>query len=168
MANFEARQILIDQGASCDITFNNLFRTLDVSEDDMTTYRGCDLTGFNGSTDRPWRFATLRVTFEEGNVRKTVKCQFLIIDCPSPYNCIIARTTLVELGAISSTVHVKRRYQNHQDEVVTVHGDVEAIMECYLAGSKEFKDRKAKEQREKLPQIKKLQVNSVDSLARTT
>jgi len=39
-------------------------------------------------------------------------------------------------------------------------------MKCYLAGLKEFKDRKSKERGENLPQITKLQVNNVRFLSK--
>lgn len=136
MENFEVHWILIDQGASCDIIFSNLFRTLNLSEDDLMVYgvRKVRLNLVQGVHRRPLGFSTLRVTFGENKARKTVKWKFLIIDCPSPYNCIIGWTTLVEQGVGLSMVHLKMRYHNDQDEVVTIHGDVEASMECYFAG----------------------------------
>ena len=39
------------------------------------------------------------VTFGEGEAKKTITVPFLVIDCPSLYNCIIGRTRLAQLGA---------------------------------------------------------------------
>lgn len=150
IVNFGVHRVLVHQGASHDIIFSNLFRTLGLSEDDLTTHGGCDLTCFNGSTNEPWGLATLRVTFGENKAKMSFKCQFLIIDCPSPYNCIIGWTTLAELGVVSSMVHLKMRYHNDQDEVVFVLGDVEANKECYLVGFNELKDRRERGRGERL------------------
>ncbi|GAU44580.1 hypothetical protein TSUD_136270 [Trifolium subterraneum] len=43
----------------------------------------------------------------EDKATKSVKVKFLVVDCPSLYNCIIGRPTLAELFAVSSTIHLK-------------------------------------------------------------
>lgn len=47
MANFVMHRILVDQGASCNIMFSNLFKNLSLSKEGMSSYNSCDLTTFN-------------------------------------------------------------------------------------------------------------------------
>ncbi|MCI46537.1 hypothetical protein A2U01_0067777, partial [Trifolium medium] len=100
----------VDQGSSCDVMYSGLFKTLQLTEENLVPYIGPDLQGFNGSQTKPWGYVDLIVTFGEEETMKSVKVQFMVVDCPSLYNCIIGRTTLAELYAVSSTIHLKMKY----------------------------------------------------------
>ena len=97
---------------------------------------GSDLQGFNGTTTRPWGYVELAVTFGEEETTRTIKPQFLVIDCPSLYQCILGRPTLAELTTVPSTVHLKMKYYTNRGRVVTLHGDIEAARRCFEAASK--------------------------------
>jgi hypothetical protein len=43
MANFDVRRILVDQGSSCDIMYSGLFKTLQLTEKNLSPYVGADL-----------------------------------------------------------------------------------------------------------------------------
>ncbi|MCI03001.1 hypothetical protein A2U01_0024035, partial [Trifolium medium] len=92
MANFDVHRILVNQGSSCDVMYSGLFKTLQLAEKNLVPYVGADLQGFNGSTTKPWGYVDLIVTFSEDKAMKAIKVQFLVVDCPSLYNCIIGRT----------------------------------------------------------------------------
>ncbi|GAU41589.1 hypothetical protein TSUD_271980 [Trifolium subterraneum] len=66
-----------------------LFKVLQLTEKNLVPYVGSDLQGFNGSTTKPWGYVDLIVTFGENKAMKSVKVKFLVVDCPSLYNCII-------------------------------------------------------------------------------
>ncbi|CAJ2668042.1 unnamed protein product [Trifolium pratense] len=93
-------------------------------------------SGFNGSTTKPWGYVDLIVTFGEEKAMKSVRTQFMVVDCPSLYNCIIGRTTLVELFAVSSTVHLKLKYYTLDGQVATINGDIAAARRCFEAAAK--------------------------------
>jgi len=105
MANTDVCRVLIDTRASCDIMYTRLFKTLQLTEKNLSPYIGNELYGFNGSSTQPWGYVELLVTFGEKEAKKTIKIPFLVIDCPSLYNCIIGRTGLAQLGAACSTSH---------------------------------------------------------------
>jgi hypothetical protein len=94
MANIDVRRVLIDTGASCNIMFTRLFKTLQLTEKNLSPYVGKDLYGFNGSSTQPWGYVELLVALGEKVAKKTIKILFLVINCPSLYNCIIGRTGL--------------------------------------------------------------------------
>ncbi|GAU40449.1 hypothetical protein TSUD_397690 [Trifolium subterraneum] len=136
IANFDVRRILVDQGSSCDIMYSGLFKVLQLTEENLVPYVGSDLQGFNGSTTKPWGYVDLIVTFGENKAMKSVKVKFLVVDCPSLYNCIIGRPTLAELFAVSSTIHLKLKYYTKDGQVATINGDIEAVRLCFEAASK--------------------------------
>ncbi|GAU10324.1 hypothetical protein TSUD_417530, partial [Trifolium subterraneum] len=110
MANFDVRRILVDSGSSCDIMYAYLFRTLQLDESHLTPYLGSDLQGFNGATTKPWGYVDLIVTFGHNETAKLIKVKFLVVDCPSLYQCIIDRTAIADLPAVASTAHLKMKY----------------------------------------------------------
>ena len=109
MANFDVRRILVDQGSSVDVMYSQLYSTLQLDETHLTPYVGSDLQGFYGASTRPWGYLDLIVTFGAGETARSIKCQFLVVDCPSLYQCIFGRPTLAELIAVPSTVHLKMK-----------------------------------------------------------
>ncbi|KAI5442923.1 hypothetical protein KIW84_011814 [Lathyrus oleraceus] len=94
------------------------------------------IASFPQTTTRPWGYVELLVTFGEQETAREVKIQFLVVDCPSLYNCIFGRPTLAELTAVPSTVHLKMKYYTKLGRVVTIHGDIEAARRCYDAAVK--------------------------------
>ncbi|MCI19167.1 hypothetical protein A2U01_0040322, partial [Trifolium medium] len=113
MAHHDVSRILRDQGSSCDVMYQELFEKHGLKREDLSSYEGTDLQGFNGSTIRPCGLINLPVTFEikeSKHSHKTIEMQFLVILCESPYNCILGRPTLATLGAVPSTVHLKMKY----------------------------------------------------------
>ncbi|KAK2409752.1 hypothetical protein QL285_045156 [Trifolium repens] len=136
MANFDVRRILVDQGSSCDIVYSGLFKTLQITEKNLKPYVGADLQGFNGATTKPWGYTDLIVTFGEGEATKSINVQFLVVECPSLYNCIIGRTTLADLFAVSSTIHLKMKYYTVDRKVATLNGDIAAARRCSDAAAK--------------------------------
>jgi hypothetical protein len=54
MANFDVLRVLIDTGASCDIMYTNMFKTLQLTEKNLSPYVGNELYDFNGSSTQPW------------------------------------------------------------------------------------------------------------------
>jgi len=131
MANFDVRRVLIDTGASCDIMYTGLFKTLQMTENNLSPYVGSEFYGFNESSTKPWGYVELLVSFEEGDGKKPIKIPFLVIDGASLYNCIIARTGLARLGAAFSTAHLKLKYHVNGDTITTLHADIEAAQRCF-------------------------------------
>jgi hypothetical protein len=136
MANADVRRVLIDIGASCDIMYTSLFKTLQLTKKNLSPYVGDELYGFNGSSAQPWGYVELLVTFGEEEAKKTIKIPFLVIDCPSLYNCIIGRTGLAQLGAACSTAHLKLKYHAKDGIIASLSGDIEASRRCFLQANK--------------------------------
>ncbi|XP_058766111.1 uncharacterized protein LOC131639643 [Vicia villosa] len=136
MANFDVRRLLVDQGSLVDIMYSQLFRMLQLNDSHLTPYVGSDLQGFNGTVTKPWGFVELIVTIGLAETARAVKVHFLVIDCPSIYQCILGCPTLAELIAVPSTVHIKLKYYTTKGQVATLNGDIEAARRCFEAFAK--------------------------------
>ncbi|GAU17189.1 hypothetical protein TSUD_178190 [Trifolium subterraneum] len=172
MSNFDVIRILVDQGNSCDIMYSGLFKVLQLTEENLVPYVGSDLQGFNAATTKPWGYVDLIVTFGEDQAMKSVKVKFLVVDCPSLYNCIIGRRTLAELFAISSTIHLKMKYYTKNGQVATINGDIDAARRCFEAAAKNLNTvatPQKKKKEVKLPGIKSVSTeDAVELDARTS
>jgi hypothetical protein len=56
--------------------------------------------------------------------------KFLLVDRPSAYNAIIGRTTLNELKAVTSTLHLSMKFPT-EEGVRVVKGNRWAAQQCY-------------------------------------
>lgn len=116
--------------------FVALMATLGVSKENLTPYRGSDLSGFNGSKTRPLGYIELIVTHGNEALAQTVKTLFLFIPCPSIYNCIIGRPTLGRLEDIASIIHLKMKFYSVKDEIITINIDLGTTQRCHFLSLK--------------------------------
>jgi hypothetical protein len=116
--------------------FSQCFTTLQLDEIYLAPYVGSDLQGFNGAMTKPWGYVDLVVTFGEEDAARSVKIQFLVVDCPSLYQCILGRESIANLLAVLSTAHLKMKYYTTKGHVATLHGDIEAARRCFDAETK--------------------------------
>jgi len=121
---------------SCDIMYTSLFKTLQLTEKNLSPYVESELYAFNDSSTQPWGYVQLLVTFGEGEAKKTIPVPFLVIDCLSLYNCIIGRTRLALRGAACSTAHLKLKYHAKDDIIASLNGGIEAAKRCFLQANK--------------------------------
>jgi hypothetical protein len=65
IANYDVSRILIDQGSSCDIMYNELFTKFRIEPDRLKPYHGGALSAFNDSPTQPIGSVTLPVMFQK-------------------------------------------------------------------------------------------------------
>jgi hypothetical protein len=116
--------------------FSQCFNTLQLDQSHLAPYVGSDLHGFNGATTKPWGYVDLIVTFGAEEAARSVKIQFLVVDCSSLYECILGREAIANLLAVPSTVHLKMKYYSTKGQVATLQGDIEAARRCFDAATK--------------------------------
>jgi len=116
--------------------YTGLFKTLRLTEKNISPYVGNELYIFNGSSTQPWGYIELLVTFGEKEAKKTIKIPLMVIDCPSLYNCIIGRTRLAQLGAACSTAHLKLKYHAMDGIIASLNEDIEVARRCFLQVNK--------------------------------
>ena len=86
--------------------YPNLFRGLKLRPEDLTYYDS-PLVRFDG-----------KIVFSKGQIRLPVQAgsevmevNFIVVDAYSPYIAIVARPWLHAMGVVSSTLHLKVKYQ---------------------------------------------------------
>ena len=70
----------------------------------MTPYRE-QIIGFSSERVDTEGYIDLKTTFGMGNVTKTIKVRYLVVDVCTSYNALLGRSSLNKLGAIVSTTH---------------------------------------------------------------
>jgi hypothetical protein len=116
--------------------YYGLFKTLQLTEKNLSPFVGADLQGFNGATTKHWGYVDLIVTFGKEEATKSIKVQFLVVECPSLYNCIIGRPALAKLFVVSLTIHLKMKYYTIDGKVDTLNGDIAAARRYFEVAAK--------------------------------
>ncbi|MCI14526.1 hypothetical protein A2U01_0035657, partial [Trifolium medium] len=129
-ANHDVSRILIDQGSSWYIMYEDLFLRLKIKMERLQPYVGGPLAAFDGSLTQPLGFFVLPTTFKnkgDPTSLRIIQVRFLVVLCTSGCNCILGRTSLKSLGAVPSTVHLKMRYHRTKNEVITMAVDKKGL-----------------------------------------
>ncbi|GFZ06995.1 hypothetical protein Acr_18g0011650 [Actinidia rufa] len=91
IANFNVQRILIDSGSSADILFISAFEKMKIGLDKLHPFH-TPLIGFGGNTTHPLGWINLPITLGTEPQQTTVWQDFIVVDCPSPYNSILGAT----------------------------------------------------------------------------
>ena len=90
-----------------------------------------ELISFSREKVCPDGFVTLHVTLGNRPRSRTIKVNFLVIDCLSAYNVILGRLTLNKIEAVISTAYLTMKFFTHNGEIATVRADQAATHKCY-------------------------------------
>ncbi|XP_015955836.1 uncharacterized protein LOC107480200 [Arachis duranensis] len=129
------RKVLLDPGSSADVLFYSTFLKMNLSEKLLQPSSG-ELVGFSGERVPIKGYIWLKTTLGENSLSKTIDLQYLIVDCPSPYNVILGRPTLNMFRAVVSTYHLCVKFQAQDGHIVTLHSDRQQARQCYNASLK--------------------------------
>ena len=99
MINAKVKWVFINQGSFADIIFQDAFNKLRLKNSNLQSYKE-EFVGFSGEKVYPNGFITLHVTLGNRPTTRTVKVDFLVVDCPSAYNVILGRPTLNKIRVI--------------------------------------------------------------------
>ncbi|GFZ18414.1 hypothetical protein Acr_27g0001530 [Actinidia rufa] len=134
IANFNVQRILIDSGSSADILFISAFEKNE-------NWAG-QVAYFPYPPDRIWRkydappgMDQLPITLGTEPHQTTVWQDFIVVDCPSPYNAILGRPTLGGIKAITSTYHLKIKFPALTG-IGEVKGDQKVARQCFISAMK--------------------------------
>ncbi|XP_072088241.1 uncharacterized protein [Arachis hypogaea] len=145
MGELTVKKVLLDPGSSADVLFYSTFKKMHFSDNALQPSPG-ELVGFSGEKVSVSGYIWIRTTIGEPPYNKTLDIQFLVVDCPSPYNIILGRPSLNAFGAIVSTVHFCVKFPLQNNVVGTVYADHKEARQCYNASLKAVK-------KEEMPRI---------------
>ena len=99
MVNTEVKKAFVNQGSSADIIFRDTFDKFGLNNSDLQAYKE-ELIGFFKEKVHPDEFVTLHLTLGSQPHTRTIKINFLVVDCPSANNVILGRLTLNKIGSL--------------------------------------------------------------------
>ncbi|GFY91374.1 hypothetical protein Acr_07g0015700 [Actinidia rufa] len=134
IANFNVQRILIDNGSSADILFIPAFEKMKIGLDKLHPFQ-TPLIEFGGNTTQPLGWINLPITLGTEPHQTTVWQDFIVVDCPSPYNAILGRPTLGGIKAITSTYHLKMKFPTLTG-IGEVKGDQKVARQCFISAMK--------------------------------
>ncbi|GFZ06814.1 hypothetical protein Acr_18g0009840 [Actinidia rufa] len=134
IANFNVQRILIDNGSSADILFISAFEKMKIGLDKLHPFH-TPLIGFGGNTTHPLGWINLPITLGTEPHQITIWQDFIVVDCPSPYNAILGRSTLGGIKAITSTYHLKLKFPTPTG-IGKIKGDQKVARQCFISAMK--------------------------------
>ncbi|XP_025684741.1 uncharacterized protein [Arachis hypogaea] len=126
------RKVLLDPGSSADVLFHSTFSKMNLSEKLVQPSSG-ELVGFSGERVPIKGYIWLRTTMGNNPLSRTLDIQYLIVDCPSPYNIILGRPMF---RAVVSTYHLCVKFQAQDNKIATIHSDRQQARQCYNSSLK--------------------------------
>ncbi|XP_072088167.1 uncharacterized protein [Arachis hypogaea] len=126
----------MDPGSSADVLFYSTFQKMKLSDKNLQPSSG-ELVGFSGERVSIRGYICLQTTFGEYPNSKTIDIQYLVVDCKSPYNINMGRSSLNAFNVIVFTVYLCVKFLSQDNnQVVTIHGDQKEARQCYNANLK--------------------------------
>ncbi|KAL5559803.1 hypothetical protein UlMin_036014 [Ulmus minor] len=127
-------RILVDNGSSADILFKSTFNRMNLVgvKIEPTT---SSLSGFTGDSISSEGILNLPVELGSSPCQHIQAVDFVIVDCPSPYNAIIGRPTLNKIRAMTSTYHLLVKFPTVRG-IGILRGDQTESREIYEAANR--------------------------------
>ena len=104
---YDVKKVMVDQGSGTEVMYPDLYKGLNLKPEGLTAYDS-PFISFDGKI--VVLKSQIRLPVQAGS--KVVEVNFIVVDTYSPYTAIVGRTWLHALGAVSSTLHLKVRYQS--------------------------------------------------------
>ncbi|KAL5581043.1 hypothetical protein UlMin_013485 [Ulmus minor] len=98
-------RILVDNGSSADILFKSTFNRMNLVGVKVEP-TSSSLSGFTGDNISSEGILNLPVELGSSPCQHIQAVDFVLVDCPSPYNAIIGRPTLNKIRVVTSTYHL--------------------------------------------------------------
>ena len=124
---FMVKKVLIDQGSGAEVMYPDLFKGLDLKNEDLSKY-DTPLMGFDGQMMIPEEQISLPMNMEG----KELMVTFIVVASFSLYMVILGRPWIHAIGAIPSTLHVKVKFCTKQG-IAIVKGNQQVDRLCLVA-----------------------------------
>ncbi|GFZ07006.1 hypothetical protein Acr_18g0011760 [Actinidia rufa] len=134
IANFNVQRILIDNRSSTDILFISAFERMKIGLNKLHPFH-TPLIGFEGNITHLLGWINLPITLGAEPHQTTIWQDFIVVDCPSPYNAILGRPTLGGIKAITLTYHLKLKFPT-STRIGKLKGDQRMARQCFISTMK--------------------------------
>ncbi|XP_057444616.1 uncharacterized protein LOC130736852 [Lotus japonicus] len=128
--SFNVRRVLLDQGSSADIIYDDAFDQLGLTYKHLMPYSGT-LVGFSGEQVWVRGYLDLDTIFGVDENAKLMHVRYLVLQVVASYNVIIGQNTLNRLCAVISTAHLAVKYPLIYGKIGKIAVDQRRARECY-------------------------------------
>nr|GEV98039.1 reverse transcriptase domain-containing protein [Tanacetum cinerariifolium] len=149
------QRVFVDQGAAVQVMFEHCFDNLSPDIKARLAPTQTELVGFSGEQLIPIRKIELKVCFRERGLTRNTIMKFMVVRASSPYSIILGRTGLLELWAVSSTIHGMMNFPTPKG-IATICARAKPIYEC------RWSERKVVEQEETIKETKEIRNQSME------
>lgn len=131
VGSVEIRRLFINNGSSCEILFLEAYLKMKIKPSNM---KPCSwgLVGFTGQEVPITRRISLLLTLDEWPKATTEILDFVVMDLPSSYNCVIRRPSQTLLSMVSSIENQITKFPT-ENGVRHVCGDQPTSINCYYS-----------------------------------
>ncbi|XP_026459409.1 uncharacterized protein LOC113360075 [Papaver somniferum] len=130
---FRVHRILVDIGSLVSVLFSRAYSSMNLPHDLIEEDEN-PIIGFSGEVTKAIGKVKIHITVAD----KSVLGNFLLLDCRSPYNVIVGRDWLHEIGAVTSSYHQYLKFITPKG-VVKVRSDQMAAHKCHESAMDEYK-----------------------------
>ncbi|XP_072064484.1 uncharacterized protein [Arachis hypogaea] len=123
------KQILVDTGADSNIMFRNVFDALGLRDTDLKTHQH-GVVGLGDHFIKPDGIISLPTSVGQGQGRRTVMAEFVILRDSTAYNIILGRKTINDLRGVISTRMLIMKFITEEGSVGSVRGHLEMAVAC--------------------------------------
>ncbi|XP_072076456.1 uncharacterized protein [Arachis hypogaea] len=123
------KRILVDMGTDSNIMFRNVFDVLRLRDADLTTHQH-SVVGLGDHFIKPDGIISLPTSVGQGQKRRTVMADFVILRDSTSNNIILGRKTINDLGAAISTKLLVMKFITDDGSVGSIKGDLETAVAC--------------------------------------
>ncbi|XP_016191587.1 uncharacterized protein LOC107632418 [Arachis ipaensis] len=123
------KRILVDTGADSNIMFHNVFDASGLRDTDLATHQH-GVVGLGDHFIKPDGIISLPTSVGQGQRRKTVMADFVVLRDSIAYNIILGRKTINNLGAAISTKMLVMKFVTDNGSVGSIRGDLETAVAC--------------------------------------
>ncbi|XP_015935315.1 uncharacterized protein LOC107461348 [Arachis duranensis] len=123
------KRILVDIGADSNIMFRNVFDALGLRDVDLATHQH-GVVGLGDHFIKPDGIISLPTSVGQGQRRRTVMADFVVLQDSTAYNIILGRKTINDLGAAISTKLLVMKFVTDDGSVGSNRGDLETAVAC--------------------------------------
>ncbi|KAL5569070.1 hypothetical protein UlMin_025645 [Ulmus minor] len=127
-------RILVDNGSSADILFKSTFNRMNLVGVKIEP-TSSSLSGFTGDSISSEGILNLPVELGSSHCQHIQVVDFVLVDCPSPYNAIIGCPTLNKIHAVTSTYHLLVKFPT-VGGIGILRGDQTESREIYEAANR--------------------------------
>ncbi|XP_072090464.1 uncharacterized protein [Arachis hypogaea] len=129
LANANLHRTLVDQESSANILFKTAFDKLGLQEKELRAYPN-SLFGLGDTPIQPLGYISLHTTFGKETRSRTLNIDYIVVNVSSAYTTLIGRTTLNQLTAVISTLHIWMKFPT-PGGIATIKGDQKLVRRCY-------------------------------------